>query len=204
MVGMSWTEAFVFVSGLCVGLLFHYWKKYTGKVAEKSAEIDAVQRKIDLVLDQLKKTTEMTEGIRADFTDRSSAKQRLFEMRREVAFRLMNLIGTLDDVLIGAMNEADMLKPLPQIEAKDLEKLNELHERYRGIVRRLGQLKGQVALVFDDPARELLSSLDSAAGAIIHVTNHFQYERDKAAKLLEIYSERYVKLHTLIRKQLLA
>jgi hypothetical protein len=154
--------------------------------------------------EDIDKIVRETEEIKAKIADQSSARNRLFEMRRKVAFRLMNLIGTLDDVLIGAINEADMLKPLPQIEAKDLEKLNELHERYRGIVRRLGQLKGQVALVFDDPARELLSSLDSAAGAIIHVTNHFQYDRDKAAKLLEIYSERYVKLHTLMRKQLLA
>ncbi|MGC1907509.1 MAG: hypothetical protein WA715_27035 [Candidatus Acidiferrum sp.] len=59
-------------------------------------------------------------------------------------------------------------------------------------------------MVFDDPARDFLFAVDRAAGAVIHITNHFHYDETKAAQLMGVYHERYVKLHTLIREQVLA
>jgi hypothetical protein len=203
-VGMSWGDALLFVGGLCVGLIILYWRSYVGKRAEKNAEIDSVDRKIDRVLDQQEQLTKATEKIKTDLSDQSLAKQRLRDMRREVAFKLMNLLGTLEEILIAAATEAKQLHGLPHVEQHHLKKLNEIYDRYQRTLGQMAKVKGQVSMVFDDPARELFFAVDEAAGLVIHITNHFHYSDDKATQAMSIYNERYVRFHTLIREQVLS
>jgi hypothetical protein len=203
---MPWGDAFVFTSGLCVGLLFHYWKCYTGTFAQKSAEIDAIDKKIDQVLDQQKKTTELTEGIKADFSDKSSSRQRLREMRREVAFKMVNALTDLDAVAADALEEADLYAASGNTTMGDdyRQKHDELSERFRLNLKSLVQLWGQVGLVFDDPASDLARKVNNAAIEILRTTNRFQYERKKADELFEIFRQRCRQMRKEIREQLLA
>jgi hypothetical protein len=173
-------------------------------IASKEGEITGIQNKLDIVVEQNERLVRSSEEIKTDVSEKSSSRQRLRDMRREVAFKLMNLFGTLEEILVSATSEARRLHVLPLIEDHHLKELNEIYERYLKTLGQIAKVKGQVALVFDDPARELLLAVDSAAGGVIQGTNHFHYNDTKSAQLMSIYNERYVRFHTLIREQMLA
>jgi hypothetical protein len=56
------------------------------------------------------------------------------------------------------------------------------------------QINGQVTLVFDEPARELLHLVLSAANTLIDSTNKFKYRPESVDALMTIYNERSVKI----------
>lgn len=207
---MSWHDAWIFIFGLCVGLLFHFWKSYWGQRGTKSGEIDAIQAKIDLVLSQQKLSTILTEGIRAEFLEKGSAKERLREMRKEVSFRLVDTLAELEDIAGQAIDQA-FVYAMPEAFSLDSSDSGAYHKKrdeitlpYEARLRTMVQLCGHVGLVFDSAARDATQKVYNAADAILRQTNRFQYEPKNSNKLLELFKDRSREVHELIREQLLA
>jgi hypothetical protein len=151
-------------------------------------------KKIDRVLDQQEKMTKATETIKTELSDKSLSKQRLRDMRREVAFKLVNMLGSIEETMIGASAEAQLVAATQHMQPEPSKKMNELYERYRNLLRRMVQINGQVTLVFDEPARELLHLVLSAANTLIDSTNKFKYRPESVDALMTIYNERSVKI----------
>lgn len=172
-------------------------------VASKEGEITGIQNKLDVVVEQNERLVRSSEVIRTDLSEKSSSRQRLRDMRREVAFKLVNLLGSLEQTMIAAMTEAELLAPLETVQENDLKKINAIYARYRSLMHRMGQVRGQISLVFDDPARDLFHAMSASASAFIDSTNRFKYRPDTIEALMELYNERSVKLRILIKHQLL-
>jgi hypothetical protein len=189
---------------LVINILVMILTAFFGGYGKKKGENLATKEDLNNLVDQVKAVTQATKEIEAKIADQSSSRHRLLEMRREVAFELINMLGDLEEILIEALYQAQALEKIELIQPQHTEKLDELYARYKQLLRRMVQLKGQVALVFDDPARELLQGVDNAAAAIITTTNKFHYTQKKGEDLITLYNERCVKLRLLIRQQLLA
>jgi hypothetical protein len=59
----------------------------------------ATKHDIDLVLEQLEKATKLTENIRSEISDKSIAKQRHEDIKRDAALDVMRIEGEFEQVL---------------------------------------------------------------------------------------------------------
>jgi hypothetical protein len=163
---MSWTEAFAFVSGLCVGLVYHFWKSYTAKYAGKSAEIDAVERKIDVVLDQQKKMTEATETIRTEISEKSVAKQRHEEMKRDTALEIMRVGGELQRLYntMFYLNKASTIalaKTNVNLGQDHIKEYKDSYKEYLVTISKFWQVQGIASLVFSDVIMQKMTNVQN-------------------------------------------
>jgi hypothetical protein len=186
-VGMSWSEAWIFLFGLCVGLLFHFWKSYVGKTAEKSGEIDAVERKIDLVLGQQEKLTTATETIKREISDKSLEKQRHEDMKREIAVQVTAMFGTqlgIVNHLLFLTDPVQNLKAAQNVEMvkSRIQDQDRYQELYLGSLRRFWETKEAVSLVFSEKAAQQMSDVYTALTEVNGVVTKDGTAREDATK----------------------
>jgi hypothetical protein len=202
---MSWHDAWVALFGVCVGLLFHFWKSYWGARGKKAAEIDAVQAKMDLVISQLKLTTNVSEGIRAEFLEKGSAKQRLREMRKEVSFKAVDIIAELQAIVVEALDEGEVQSALMKasVYGGPSARREKIMGEYEHILTALTQMNARVGLVFESPAPQFFEKVMIDAGAVIGATNAFQYKKETADRVHALFLEHADELFVAIREQML-
>jgi hypothetical protein len=197
----TWAVVLVCVtSGLNViaAIFTAFFKGY----AEKKGENLATKEDLQDVVSQMKAVTQATKEIEAKFADQTSSRNRLLEMRREVAFAAAKCLGNFDNVLISSLAEASRIFNSGEREYTDRLRLE--HGRYETITATLMELKGQIALVFDEPAPERSENIDRDGAEIIAITNEMNF-KPAAARVFELrYLSDRAKLLASIREQLLA
>ena len=146
-----------------------YWRSFVGKYGEKGGELLAMKHNIELILDQQKKTTELTETIKTEISDKSLARQRHEEMKRDTALEIMQLFGTLQEAALDMHNAIYSLNRIQFDLNASEERKKKTHDDYECARK---QLAGR-----NDKA------LAVAADSKIGISNYYLRRRIEALKL---------------------
>jgi hypothetical protein len=166
---MTWKDAFEVLGGFVVGLILSYWRGLVGKYGEKSGELLAIERNLDLVLNEQQKTTEITEQIKTDLADKSVAKQKHDEMKRATALDIMRVYGNLLEASAALFGAEGDLKRLgfqldvkPEVREKRSLAYDEANKKFRSSMTVFWQLEEITRLIFSNTVVEKMKTVKDA------------------------------------------
>jgi DNA-binding cell septation regulator SpoVG len=167
--------------------------------AAKEAEIAAIQGKLDIVVAQNDRLVRSSEQIK----DEISSRQRIWELRREVAYDLIKTLGTLSHLfpdLGSAWFAFRGITSATEEKNKAYNNVIRLQDKFKAGVETLWQLQGVASLLFDDTVVLKITDAINGANGLFASANSKTDEEKKVG--LRPFLEARMELTTLLQKEL--
>jgi hypothetical protein len=136
-----------------------------GSYVSERGKIRAVQRKLTQVVEQNTRIAEGTEQIKQQI----SSEYRLWELRREAAYDVVKIMGTMSELLgahaaaFSAWKSHEGEKGYEEYTEGQKTDVMALRARYRTAIENLWQLEGIASLLFEQGIFDQLQNVTSAA-----------------------------------------
>jgi hypothetical protein len=197
---MNWLLTVVIAAlTLVIGVLIGYLKSYTSAYAAKKGETTAIQEKLKTLVEQGRTLTQATKEIEAKISDDVWARQRRWELKKEIALEVLRVFGDLQFSLrtFGVANASDSGPFQNEDQKKDYERRSgDISQTVDIGVRTIGQLSTISQLVFGEDVRNAIlkahaALVNLAADAVqaIYSSEGFIFEARKSSDAIQVAVE---------------
>lgn len=170
---MTWWQVIGLCLSLIVSAIIIAWKGFFKKYGETTGDLLSMKHNIDLILEQQKRTTEVTETIKSELSDRSLAKQRREEMKRDAALDIMRAYGSLLEASYKLFDVSlnNPIKNLPDdiidMNARDRdEKWKVASDKFQAHMTTLWQLEQIAKLIFSETIQKQIDSVKKSFNSL--------------------------------------
>ena len=165
----------------------------------KEAEIMGIQNKLDLVVEQNDRIVKSSEQIK----DSVSNRRRIWELKREAAYDVMKICGTLSHtfaVLESAWGAARKTPESNPHYVKMLEEVLKLQDRFTTTIESLWQLEGIMTLWFGESILQHLRGISGTSSELLSALNTSTNEDVKIK--LQAFMAMRLKITILLQEEL--